>query len=196
MKKAPWHESQGWIPWLILLTIFLLMAVGIKEGWFAYIDFKSHKDEIDGITKILSSLVLLVGGILAYLRFFKGRTLRPKLNILPSSGFITLENDNLHWIDVKIENCGSVSIWNHEIIIYATFHTPEPYCMQVKDYMPEITEVKNREHLIDVGETSHEHAFVKVPANVSAITYQILIKDHKGTIWVQCITVSNRESKD
>jgi hypothetical protein len=194
--KAPWHESQGLIPWMVLLIVFLIVLVGIKEGWIAHLNFAARKNEIDGVTKILGSVILFLGGILSYFRFFKGRTFRPKLNISPKSGMIPLNEENLHWIDVKIENRGSVSIWNHEITIYATLHSLKPYCMRVTEYMPGIIERKCGEHLIDVGEALHEHAFIRIPMNIHAVTYQIVVKDHHGTIWTRCLTESNTQSKN
>jgi hypothetical protein len=194
--KPPWYESRGLIPWMILLAIFLAGAVSIKEGWFAFIDFTANKDEIDGITKIFGLALLVIGGILSYLRFFRGRTLRPKLNISPKIGVIPLKGENLHWIDVEIENRGSVSIWNHEITIYATLHAPEPYCVRIIEYVSTVKEGKIQEHLIDVGESSHEHAYLRVPNNIHAITYQIVVNDDRKTTWDRCITGGNSQPKD
>lgn len=52
-------------------------------------------------------------------------------------------------------------------------------------------EAKTREKLIDVGEIVYEHAFLVVPEEIKAITFQVVVKDQSKTIWWRCFTVSN-----
>lgn len=191
--RRPWHPSQDVLHWLVLLAAILIVALGIKEHWFLVTNIGQYKDGVTVITSIFGSAFLLIGGLLSYIRFFKGRTLHAKLNIMPRVGVIAInESENLHWIDIEIENRGSVAVWRENLAIYATLHGDSPYCVRVDDCMPLITE-HGQDVFIDVAETAHEHAFLKVPGVVYAVTYHIVFTDIRAYTWVTFITSDNKK---
>jgi len=51
--------------------------------------------------------------------------------------------------------------------------------------------LKKLEHLIDVGESSHEHAIIRVPKEIWAITYQIFVSTPNGSTWDRYLTAAN-----
>jgi len=194
--KAPWRESSGFFPWLILLAGLLGIAVILKEGIFSFDFLRLNKETVEVTTKVIETLILIVGSILAYFRFFKGRTLKPKLLIKSDCTVIKQENLLQHYIDVEVQNTGTVAIWNHRIEIIATIHGGEEQEVNVSNFAKLPEDLKSDEHLIDVGETSYEHAYLSVPSNAYAVTYQILVFDHNGTMWNRAFTMKNCESKE
>ena len=192
--KPPWYESKGIIPWLLLILLVLLIAVLLKEGLISASILNSQKDTFDVVSKIITSIVMIVGGILSYIKFFKGRILRPKLNIIPRTGVIFLEKENLHWLDLEIQNKGSVAIWNYVVEVYATLHGDAPRSTKITEFIEIPKSRTKEEHLIDVGESSHEHAIIRVPKEIWAVTYQILISVPNGSMWDQYLTTSNMQT--
>lgn len=186
-----WYESRGLIPWLFLILIILIIAILFKEGWISEKILMDHKDAFDVVSKVITMIVVIVGGFLSYIKFFKGRILKPKLNILPTAGVINLNEDNLHWLDIEIQNKGTVAIWNYEIKVYATLHATEKRNIKISEFIKEPDSLKKLEHLIDVGESSHEHAIIRVSKVVWAVTYQIFVSTPNGSTWDRYLTMAN-----
>jgi hypothetical protein len=192
--RKPWHESSGVIPWLIIVALLLLLAFLIKKGDVTSTALINNKDVIDVGLKVITSIFFITAGTLSYIRFFKGRTLQAKLIITPTCGTIQKPDDILHWIEVEIRNTGSVSVWNYTINITAKVHGKEDHHLCVTDFVPLPKDLQKHEHLIDVGESAFEHAFLSVPCEAFAVTFQILVYDQSKAAWTRCITVSNKVS--
>jgi len=192
--KPIWRESYGLLPWLILVAIFLGLAVLIKENKTSliYKYLSTNKDTIPVITYLINTFIIVTGAIFSYLRFFKGRLFRPKLIIKLNVNVIKIDNTFLHSIEMELQNIGSVSIWNYQKRIIAIFHSECPHSVEVTDFLS-LPDIKKSEELIDAGESSFIFAHLKVPINVSAVTYQTIIYDQISTKWTRTITVKNSE---
>jgi hypothetical protein len=193
--KPPWSESRGLIPWMLLVTILLFIAVIAKEGILTRAVLLANKDVVDTAAKLLASVSLAVGGLLSYFRFFKGRLLRPKLVISCQSGMIPLARSNMHWLNIQVENRGSVAIWNYELRAEASYHGQESDTVVISNFLqpPGVTE--QGELLVDVGESSYKHALLEVPKDVQAVSFRISVTDKTGSVWDQFLTVSNQEGE-
>jgi hypothetical protein len=191
--KAPWRESTGILPWLILIATLLAIVFIFRNDLITKEYLIENKEYIDFISKTITSIAIVVGGILSYIKFFKGRILKPKLVIEASSGTIKTENGVLHWIEAEMKNIGNVAIWNHDTTIYATIHTAQSYCVKLDEFMTIPYSLKGGESIIDVGESVFENAFLLVPDDAFAVTFQIIVKNEKKSIWSRSITVSNAE---
>ena len=189
--NRPWRESAGLIPWLILLLASLLIALLVKYDVITTNIDEGTKNFVDVLSKITTAIFLLVGGIFSYLKFFKGRTLSPKLVITINSGMVEQGDANLHWIEAQIENKGSVAIWNYETNIYAFFDGDFEQLIRVSECLPRPHDTKARETVIDVSEVVFEHALLTVPNQVSAISFQVEVRDQSKTVWWRSHTVSN-----
>jgi hypothetical protein len=181
-------DSEGGRGYIILLIVGLLCLLLI----LAKDTIQINKDFIDTLSKIITAGILIIGGVFSYLKFFKGRTLSPKLVISPKSGIVRDRKGYLHWIEVQIENKGSVAIWSYETSIYAIFDGNIHSRVPISNFVPLPTKAKVKdERLVDVGESVFEHAFLVVPRNVYSITFQIEVKDKKNNVWVRSLTVEN-----
>jgi hypothetical protein len=94
--KRLFYEISGIVSWLTLLAFILVIAVLIKDGVFTNTRLVENKDLFDSVWKITGTLVLIIGGILSYIRFFGGHALRPKLILKLQSGVIPIDKKYLH----------------------------------------------------------------------------------------------------
>jgi len=187
--KTTWLESHNIISWMYLIIIILLLAVLFKEGVISITSLVNKKELINSVSELVTIAAILIGGILSYLKYFKRRLFKPKLNIVPSVGLIELENDNLHWINLELENKGSAGIWNYKIKVIATLHGNDTKDIEINNFFrPE----KYQENLIDVGESAYEHATLNIPKDIYAITFNISITDKSGANWYRSITSANK----
>jgi hypothetical protein len=133
--KPPWRESTGIIPWLILIAALLAIILTFKNRLFTKAYLIDNKEILNFISEAITSFVIFVGGILSYIRFFKGRILKPKLLIKANSGTLKAADDIQHWIETDFKNIGNVAIWNYDTTIYATIHSTKSYCVKLDEYM-------------------------------------------------------------
>lgn len=176
---------------MLLIASALFVAVLYKEGFLSSKTIVANKDLIDALSKVLTSLGLIVGAVLSYFRFFKGRTFRSKLVMSCQSGMIPLMSSNLHWLNIQIENKGSVAIWNYDLRVEATYHGPNPANVPVDQFLVAPGEDETAERLIDVGESSFVHAILEVPQEVPALSFRVSVTDQAGAFWEQFLTASN-----
>ncbi len=193
-----WLSGKSSLPVLILVCVLLGIAVTFKFGNLDSSTITANKDLIDAIATIFSLFGFLVGGTLAYIRFFKGRVLKPKLDVEVQSSCIPSKTKNLHWIDVSIANKGSVAVWEYELWIYWIAHSLDRNSMDALDNRTDMSDriiqssYKNGSSLIDVGETTFKHAVIELDKEPEAYTFEVILSDLENTIWRRCITVKNK----
>jgi len=151
-----------------------------------------NRELIDAIGAIITSCIIVLAALVSYFRFFKGRLLKPKMIIEPSYGVVELNDGTLHWIDIGIENKGSVAIWHYTVGLELKCHDDSVPKPAIIDFHSHRQFAPGKEHVIDPGETAYEHATIRVPKNVEVITYRILVTNSQGSKWDRCLTVSNR----
>lgn len=193
MKMRPWVESKGYKPWLLLVLFALLIAVLLKRNILSLTILTQHRNMLDGVYTITMIVVLIAGSVVSYLRFFKGRLWKPKMVINPSAGIVQLKDINLHWIDIGLENRGSVAIWNYVVDLTVDYHRRSAPGYQKPNFHSMKRSVRESELVIDVGEIAYEHATIRIPKDVEVVTYKIVMTSPDGTKWDRCITISNRQ---
>jgi hypothetical protein len=193
--KRPWQEDTGALPWLFLLVLILGFGVLFKNHYLTKEAIKSDKDFYAALSSVATLFFLMIGGALSYIRFFKGRTLRSKINLELKTGIISLNDNFLHWVEVEIKNSGSVTIWHYQTQIIAVLRKNSITCkVDVTDFIPSY-DPNSGIPLIDAGESSYEHAFLEVPKEVDVASFQVTITDKYNHQWTRSITSKNSESK-
>lgn len=187
----PWRTSAGMFPWLLLTAAVLGLAVLFKTGLIPRRLDNDTATLINAVSNLTQVVVLSVGGVLSYFKFFKGRTLSPRLVITPQAGRVAIAGEQVFWVEAQIENKGSVTIWNYAVTVYAVLHRDEDERVTVARYMPHPPGTELSEKLIESGESVFEHAFLPVPADATAVTFQIVVQDQSRATWWRNITVGN-----
>jgi len=191
--KSPWSESRFVVPVMAFIAVLLLLCAPFKAGLISFADIVNKKDFIDAFSKIITSLVLIIGGVLSYIKFFKGRVLKPKIDIHLKTGAFATKEKILHWLEIAIENKGSVAVWNYTLELFAIPYPNRESPTNISDSVI-ASDVEDQEHLVDVGETAFEHAVIELKKETFAYTFEIILTDDRGTKWRRCVTVKNAES--
>ncbi|HWA90759.1 MAG TPA: hypothetical protein VG889_12025 [Rhizomicrobium sp.] len=192
--RAPWKESSGYLPWLIVAAVLVAFWTFLPGEHDALSWLKDNKDPLSALSSIVTLFGIAIAGLLSYLRFFRGRWLFPKMTVSLEAGAIAMENENLVWIDVALENKGTVAIWNPKTTIRATLHHSDgskSAPIDVVDFYSFPPDWKAGDYLIDVGETAFDHAVLRVAKSVSAITLFVESRDQNGAMWSRGMTFAN-----
>lgn len=191
--RPPWREDTGILPWLFLLALVLGIALLVKDGYLTQATFKDNKDSFAAVASLTTACVLLLGGFLSYVRFFKGRTLKSKLNLELKAGSAPASGGYLHWVEAEIKNTGTVTVWHYRVKATAILHKGLIACsVEVGDFI-QPPDASRRYTLIDVGESAYEQAFLLVPEEVDAVTFIVEVSDKSDHLWTRSVTAKNVE---
>lgn len=184
---------------VILITIFFLLFLVhlIQSNFITKNLFVDNKDVIDGLSKILSAAVLIIGAIFSYFKFFKGRIFKEKLLINISSKLIDNKENNLHVIDVELKNIGDTAIWypNETIqLIYIANNGTETISNETPNSPDEKLDKRKNIFLIEPQEVSYRHFTKFLPTEILALTFKIDIISNRGNKWSKSITIENKKT--
>jgi hypothetical protein len=187
-------------PVLSVVLAVLLLAYARKAGILSTVWLVAHKDALAAVSSAFSAAGILVGGILAYYRFFRGRTLATRAELAIAVSIIRSPGTQLlHSITVSIKNVGTVTIWEPQPIIEVTkWHTDGKSTSFTISTWYEVPDANADESLIsalDSGESGDfftQHLF---EADVWAVTYAATVSCTTGDSWTKLTTVANRAAE-
>ena len=184
---------------LSVLVTVLLVAVAFRYGIIRVSTLVQNKDFIDVGTKLLGTIILAFGGIASYFRFFKGRTLSPRLTIDAIVEVFPIdEARTLHVLSVDVKNIGSVAIWGLQPLVEIHFHGDHERTEQdLGNWWTPLDQSGQRKlHMLDTDESAQFVVHREVPIECWAVTYFTRIGLSSGHSWHRIVTASNRLKKD
>lgn len=185
---------------LSVLVGVLLVAVAFRYGVIRASTLVQNKDLIDVGTKLLGTIILAFGAIASYFRFFKGRTLSPRLTIHATVEVFPIDAArNLHVLSVDVKNIGSVAIWGLEPRVEIHFHGDRERTEEdIGTWWTPLAQRdgKQRLHMLDTDESSQFVVHREVPIQYWAVTYFTRIGLSSGHSWHRIVTASNRVKND
>ncbi|MEO1127922.1 MAG: hypothetical protein AAFX95_28140 [Cyanobacteria bacterium J06639_16] len=177
-----------------MLTIVVLsLLISFKLGLIQLSDIKNNKDLIDSVSTIVGVSVLLAGSLLSYFRFFKGRVLRPKVDLeIRSECFSSSDDKNLYWIEIVISNKGDVAIFNYRVFVDVHSHPSNTRIdMSQKIIQPCRRHGKS---VVNIGEMASQHAVFELEKSAKAYTFEVSVIDASNAMWRRCLTLKNSPS--
>ena len=163
-----WLRRNHALAWAILAIVVLSVASLMKVELISADSLKKNQDLIGTTSTVITTALVILAALASYFRFFHGRLLNPKLRIGTTSGLIEVDDGHLYWLDVELENTGSVALWGYHVTIVASFdqadHDVHLDSLASKD--------DSGDHVIDPGETAYEHGTIKVPKESQFVTFR------------------------
>ena len=192
-----WSRSySGIVVSLTLVALILLVAVAFRFEWISASELVDNKDVIDVVTKILGASVLTLGAVASYFRFFKGRTLSPRLSMDAKVEVFPANSErNLHVLTINVANVGSVAAWGMDpqlrIQYYGGQSRPEEFVR--KWFKPiEGEEDSATVPVLDTEESTQYVVVREVPRDVWAVIYAARIAVSSGHSWQHIVSASNQ----
>jgi hypothetical protein len=180
---------------LSIAAMVLLVANALKYGWVHESFFVSHEKTIDGGAKLFGGLVLVLGAVASYFRFFRGRTFAARAEIAIAVKVMEgAPGTVLHVIDVVFHNLGTVPIWEPlaELRIEA-FGNPAVDAERITQWgMRRERDGVSRTAVVDPQETGLFHVTREFPKSVWAVHYEVVIVSEADDAWHSMTTVSSR----
>ena len=181
---------------LAILATLLVFLVNWKYQIITSASIVTNKDIIDVISKFVSSLAIVIGGILSYYKFFKGRIFSERLKLYINARVTNVtELQNFHFIDIQLENVGTITVWEPRIFLDIV-HYSEDRKEEKVDLIERNTE-KNEDELykplIEVSESVSNHFNHLVDVKNWLVVYRVKVVSKRGNIWERLVSIPNQK---
>jgi fumarate reductase subunit D len=180
---------------VLAVVILLVVANLVKDGYITATALKDQKDAISSVSTIISTVLLIIGAVVSYFRFFRGRTMAVRANVSIDVSVHTAQQDSrVHGVTIKMTNVGTSPIWNPAPVLSIQYHGEQKPHANVDEW--DVTSRQNpqgTQFVIDSGETSEFFAYVRVPSRIEVVRYEAIVTCKSGETWQAARTVSNHE---
>lgn len=189
--RAPWRVGSFAIPLLIVVASLLGLAVLVKEGVITPARLRAHKEDADVAATVVSTVLLVCGAGVAYVRFFKGRLLHPKLDLAITAAAIPSGSGCAYAVEVQITNKGVVTVWNYTLALHAQVLGEQQTVDCTRWLRDDLSEVgTGGARSVDVGETAYAHAVVQLFPRAEPVTFRAILHSSDGIVWARSVTVA------
>jgi hypothetical protein len=165
-------------PVLLVLVVLLGLAYLTKLGIVNPSRLGAGKDTLAAVGSICTAVTVLVTGVLAYYRFFRGRTFTLRLEL---NGEVTMVDGphtaSLGLLTVSVKNIGNITVWAPQITAKVKYRYLDGRVVEddVARWEDDIVRTGRRRKVttIDPGECSTFSAEIFVDRDVWAVTHQV-----------------------
>lgn len=196
MQKWYIRHRDTIIPLLAVAAATLLLVNLMKDGVLTPSRLKDNKDALAALQSVVQVVVISLGAVFSYYRFFRGRTFVARADVeLCADVFGAGSDAYLHAIRIEFKNLGTVSIFDPRPVLNVQYYGPTP----VKDEnwsdwreasLPDRSRLSYA--VVDSGETASYSASHEVPKTIWVVEYTVFITDTDGVTWKRSVTVANK----
>lgn len=194
MKWLTKHR-ETLVPLLVAAVLVLTLANLVRHEVLTASRLAGNKDSLAALSSAINIVVLLIGAVFSYYRFFRGRTFFSRAEVSITVDVIdTSEEFYLHFICIEIKNIGTLSIWNPLPTVEVTFEGPQQIKPQLWNRWHEASVDQNKKEqftVIDSGETASFVNYHRVAKSVWAVGYAAFVQAESGEIWKRAIMAPN-----
>jgi hypothetical protein len=175
-------------PILLLIVIFLAVALAVKTGFISRAKLSDNRDWLPVVSSIVSAGAILVTALLAYFRFFRGRTFASRAVLTVEVTVLTAPcGGSLHTVVTKASNVGTAPIWNPQVQIEVTEINNEGEANSrtleaTYKLAGEPSSERVSVNVLDSGETTDFTSQTMIDREVWAVTYLITLRS-AGYAW-------------
>jgi hypothetical protein len=183
------------VPLLVVVAVSFTLANLLKYGVLSSSQLAKNKDALSALNSAVNVVVIIIGAIFSYYRFFRGRTFfsRAELSLF-ASVLDTTKDFNIHFLTLEVKNIGALSIWDPLPVMDMYKHGPNGITHDVWENWREATTSIGEAGMlpvIDSGEIASFITYEEVDKSIWAVEYVAFVKSQGRTIWKRAITVPN-----
>lgn len=181
------------------MALGLVLAILLKHGMLTRSRLEDSKDALSALNYAVGVLAVVIGSVLSYYRFFRGRTFVARaeptisVEVLP-----TTEDFNIHAVTLHLKNIGNLPIWDPVPRVEVR---KEGSAGPVTEAWNSWVEARASNEpgvglaVVDPGETVSFINHLRVPNDVWAVSYIAFFQSNGRQIWKCSQTTSNLVSR-
>jgi hypothetical protein len=187
-------------PVLLLVIAILATLLAARGGLISRAGLVANKGWLDVAGKLTSSAAILVTAILAYFRFFRGRTFARRASLAVDVTVLTRPDGNsLHTIVLHVSNIGTAPIWDPRVQVRITesCHSGTNRSRTVEatyDLAQEEPADRALISVLDSGEMTDFAAQATIGQDTWAVTYLATLRSSAKDTWSVVHAVAGHEA--
>lgn len=176
-------------PVLLLLVIILAIALTFKTGLISPSKPNKNSSWLSVAISLVNTVAILVTALLAYFRFFRGRTFARRVLLTASVTILAAPSgDAFHTVVLQANNVGTIPVWDPRVQIDVTelYSAGESRSSALEASYRLAGETSSNRTLINVldsGETADFVTQKMIDRKVWAVTYLITLRSIAGDAW-------------
>ena len=189
------RNRETLFPALSAIILALLIAVLVRLDVLTASKLAANRDALSALSSSVSMILLTIGGVFSYYRFFRGRTFFARADISIEVTVIDTDSDELiHFVVVEIKNIGTLPIWNPVPVVDVTAIDADEERRERWDNWVEGSLNRGAEvhTVVDSGEDASFFNTHRVPKSVCAVAYVAFVTAESGETWKKAVMVQNR----
>lgn len=189
------------MPVLLLIAIGLTIALAIKMRLISRAELSTNKDWLSAGSSVVSAGAILVTAVLAYFRFFRGRTFARRADLAVDVNVLTApRGDSLHTVVTKISNVGTSPIWDPQVQLEITETNNagrvKPRTLEATYDLAGLSSSDGRSiSVLDSGETADFVCQTMIDREAWAVTYLVTLRCAGGDAWSTVCAVKAHDSQ-
>jgi hypothetical protein len=177
----------------MILIVILFGFLIFKNNNLIKDKYTDYKNLTDIISNIVSILILVIGAILSYFKFFKGRVFKENLELIAFAKVFKInKKSNSILFNIKIQNIGNISITNPKT--YMTIeYLDDDNTLKLIDVDLEVESTTNYKNwnVIEPKANFNVHLLHKLKKDISAIRFHFQLISDKNNTWSRIVTIPN-----
>src|SRR3954451_1603526 len=173
-----------WLPPLLLVIAILLVLANFYQDGYLRLDWLAqHKDAIQAGSSLVTTTVAVTAAVVAYLRFFRGRVLAARADVVALVSVVAGPGDvQLHSLLIDFKNIGTIALLDPVVTVEAFARRGgadgdvEVHRLAESERLSAAAAKRYRLNVVDSGETSNffvQHLFERA---YWAVTYKVEIE--------------------
>jgi hypothetical protein len=185
--------------WNLLAVLFLLILAALYTRGLTLSFLADHKDGFAALNNVVGTAALGIGGVLAYFRFFRGRTFATRANLqVEVEVACSPSGRSLHSIRIEVANVGTTTLVDPTMEITAVRHhinssTSDAAVEVWRPRLPKDTR-KRAFYSVEPGETAVYFAQEPHAPEVWLVSYEVTFSLPNGRTWTDYVAVENKSS--
>jgi hypothetical protein len=190
-------RTNYWIGALVALLTIFVIGILFKNNVLTFKLITDNQAFISTIKDIVFLITVIGGAVFSYYKFFKGRTFSLKADIkFDIHIFKTPEENLLHVIKVEVENIGTLSIWDPQLILKIRCYKKNGEITKetIRNWgeNSEFIGKENRASVLDSGEKAYFIVNEIHSPDSWLVNYQAELKAHNNKTWQNSINIENK----
>jgi len=186
--------------WGILIALVLLIANVWQDQLITAEYLVANKDAIQTASSIASAVILIIGALFTYYRFFRGRTFsaRGQIDIQTKVHHLN-EQTNLHVTKVQFKNVGSTAIFSPKLKLVVDSIGTERKREVIGHWFDPAADIEDvpKMYYVDPDETTSFLVHREIPKSTRIVIYTAIVSSDDRVVWQDAESISNEvaESK-
>jgi len=178
------------IPALVTIAAALVIGNLVRHGILTASRLGKNKDALAALQSATQIIILVLGGVFSYYRFFRGRIFISRADLTLTTGLVETPDATVHAVTLELKNLGTTTIWQPKPSVTVRVRRSA----QMWEYVdPPVFEADDI-IVVDSGETASFTTVFETAKTDSAVEISAQVRSMDNIVWRRLLVVANKKA--